>query len=67
METWKYDGSEGRKRKACARNARGYYLKYGNSWFNNRENDNAYYLFRLYCNCYYYSSFEAEIGEEDDL
>jgi len=31
---------------ACAGNARGYHSEYGNSWFNNRENDDAYYMFR---------------------
>ena len=31
---------------ACAGNARGYHSEYGNSWFNNRENDDSYYMFR---------------------
>jgi len=26
----------------CAGNTRGYHSEYGNSWFNNRENDDAY-------------------------
>ena len=29
-----------------AENTRGYHSEYGNSWFNNRENDDAYYMFR---------------------
>ena len=29
---------------ACAGNTRGYHSEYGNSWFNNRENDDAYYI-----------------------
>jgi len=41
---------------ACAVNTRGYHSEYGNSWFNNRENDTAYYMFRSYNNCYYSSS-----------
>ena len=41
---------------ACAENIRGYHLEYGNSWFNNREIDDAYYMFRSYNNCYYSSS-----------
>ena len=36
---------------ACAGNTRGYHSEYGNSWFNNRENDDAYYIFRSYNNC----------------
>jgi len=28
-------------------NSRGYHTEYGNSWFNNRENDDANYLFKL--------------------
>jgi len=31
---------------ACAGNARGYHSEYGNSWFNNRENEGANYMFR---------------------
>jgi len=27
---------------ACAGNTRGYYSEYGNSWFNKRENNDAY-------------------------
>jgi len=30
---------------ACAGNTKGYHSEYGNSWFNNRENDNALYMF----------------------
>ena len=37
---------------ACAGNTRGHHSEYGNSWFNNRENDDAYYMFRSYNNCY---------------
>ena len=51
---------------ACARNTRGYHSEYGNSWFNNRENDDAYYMFRSYNNCYY-SSSEPVTGEQDNL
>jgi len=51
---------------ACAGNTRGYHSEYGNSWFNNRENDDAYYIFRSYNNCYY-SSSEAVTDEEDEL
>ncbi len=31
---------------ACAGDSRGYHSEYGNSWFNNRENDDANYMFR---------------------
>jgi len=31
--------------------ARGYHSEYGNSWVNYRENDNAYYIYRLYIIC----------------
>jgi len=41
---------------ACVVNTRGYHSEYGSSWFNNRENDYAYYMFRSYNNCYYSSS-----------
>jgi len=51
---------------ACARNARGYHSEYGNSRFNNRENDDAYYMFRSYKDCYY-SSSEPVTDEEDEL
>ena len=51
---------------ACAGNSRGYHSEYGNSWFNNRENDDAYYMFRSYNNCYY-SSSEPVTDEEDEL
>ena len=51
---------------ACAENTRGYNSEYGNSWFNNRENDDAYYMFRSYNNCYY-SSSELVTDEEDEL
>ena len=40
---------------ACAGNTRGYHSEYGNLWFNNRENDDAYYMLRSCNNCYYYS------------
>ena len=51
---------------ACAGNARGYHSKLGNSWFNNRENYDAYYMFRSYNNCYYFSS-EPLTDEEVEL
>ena len=51
---------------ACAGNTRGYHSEYGNSWFNNRGNDDAYYMFRSYSNCYY-SSSEPVSDEEDEL
>ena len=51
---------------ACAGNTRGYHSEYGNSWFNNRENDDAYYMFRSYNNCYY-SSSEPVTDQEDEL
>ena len=51
---------------ACAGNSRGYQSEYGYSWFNNRENDDAYYMFRSYNNCYY-SSSEPVNDEEDEL
>ena len=51
---------------ACAGNARGYHSEYGNLWFNNRENDDAYYMFRSYNNCHY-SSSEPVTDEEDEL
>ncbi len=31
---------------ACAGNTRGYHPECGNSWFNNRENDDSYYMLR---------------------
>jgi len=51
---------------ACARNTGGYHSEYGNSWFNKRENDDAYYMFRPYNNCYY-SSSDPVLDEEDEL
>jgi len=51
---------------ACAGNTRGYHSEYGNSWLNNKENDDAYYMFRSYNN-YYYSSSEPVNDEEDEL
>ena len=51
---------------ACAGNSRGYHSEYGYSWFNNRENDDAYYMFRSYNNSYY-SSSEPVTDEEDEL
>ena len=51
---------------ACAGNTRGYHSEYGNSWFNNRENNDAYYMFRSYNNCYY-SSSEPVSDEEGEL
>ena len=51
---------------ACAGNTRGYHSEYGNSWFNNRENDDEYHMFRSYNNCYY-SSSEPVSDEEDEL
>jgi len=51
---------------ACAGNSRRYHSEYGNSWFNNRENDDAYYMFRSYNNRYY-SSSELVTDEEDEL
>jgi len=50
---------------ACAGNTGGYHSECGNSWFNNRENDDAYYMFRSYKNCYY-SSSEPVSDEEDE-
>jgi len=49
---------------ACAGDARGYYSEYWSSWFNNRENDDVYYMFRSYSNCYY-SSSEPVTDQED--
>jgi len=51
---------------AYAGNTRGYHSEYGNSWFNNRENDDAHYMFRSYNNCYY-SSSESVSDEEDEF
>jgi len=51
---------------ACAGNARRYYSEYGSSWFNKRENVDAYYMFRSYNNCYY-SSSEPVTEEEDEF
>ena len=51
---------------ARAGNTRGYHSEYGNSSFNNRENDDAYYMFRSYNNCCY-SSSETVTDEEDEL
>ena len=45
---------------ACAGPPRGYFHEYGNSWFNNRENDDAYNMFRSYNNEYF------RHDEEDD-
>ena len=52
---------EAASQAACAGNTRGYHSKYGNSWFNNRKNDDAYYMFRSYNN---YSSSEPVNDEE---
>jgi len=41
-----------------------YHSECGNSGFNNRENDNANYMFRSYNNCYY-TSFEPVLDEKD--
>ena len=57
---------EAATQKACAGNTRGYHSEDGNSWFNNRENDDAYYMFRSYNICYY-SSSEPVTDEEDEL
>ena len=57
---------EAANQAACAGNSRGYHSEYGNSWFNNRENDDAYYMFRSYNNCYF-SSSEPVTDEEDEL
>ncbi len=57
---------EAANQAACAENTRGYHLEYGNSWFNNRETDDAYYKFRSYNSCNYTSS-EPVTGEEDEL
>jgi len=51
---------------ACAGNTRGCHSEYGNSWFNNRENGDTYYMFRSYNNCYY-SSSEPAWDAEDEL
>jgi len=51
---------------ACAGNIRVYHSEYRNSWFNNRKNDDAYYMFRSYNNCCYISS-EPLTDEEDEL
>ena len=37
---------------ACAGPPRGYFHEYGNSWFDNRENDDAYNMLRSYNNEY---------------
>jgi len=50
---------------ACAGNARGYHSKYGNSRFNNRENNDAYHKFRSNNNCYYSSSETVTDGEDE--
>ena len=51
----------------CAGNIRGYHSEYGNSWFNNRENDDACYILCFdHINCYYTSS-EPVSDEEDEL
>jgi len=50
---------------SCAVNSRGYHSEYGNSWFNNRGNDNAYYMFRSYNNSYYSSSEPVTDGEDE--
>ncbi len=51
---------------ACAENTRGYHSEYGNSWFNNRESDDANYIFRSFTKCYY-SSSEPVTDKEDEL
>ena len=51
---------------AYAGNSRGYHSEYGNSWFNKRGNDDAYYMFRSNNNCYF-SSSEPVTDEEDEL
>jgi len=49
---------------ACAGPPRGYFHEYGNSWFNNRENDDAYNMFRSYNNEYY--QHDDADGESDN-
>ncbi len=49
---------------ACVGSTRGYHSEYGNSWFNNRENDDANYIFRSYNNCYFSSSDPVTDEEE---
>jgi len=61
-----YQPKEAATQAACAGNTRGYHSECGNSWFNNRENDDAHYMFRSYNNCYY-SSSEPVTDEEDEL
>jgi len=51
---------------ACAGNTKGHHSEYGNSLFNNRENDDAISMLRAYNNCYY-SSSELITDEEDEL
>jgi len=50
---------------ACNENARGYHSEYGNLCFNNRRNDDAYYIFRSYNNCCYSSSEPVPDVEEE--
>mmetsp|Transcript_19144 Transcript_19144/g.24834 ORF Transcript_19144/g.24834 Transcript_19144/m.24834 type:complete len:86 (-) Transcript_19144:60-317(-) len=50
------------KHTTRAGNARGYHAKVGNSCFNNKVNDYAYYILQSYHNCYY-SSSEPVIDE----
>ena len=38
---------------ACAGNTKRYHSEHENSCLNDRENDDAYYMFRSYINCYY--------------
>ena len=42
--TQKRRTKEAATQAACAGNSRGYHSEYGNSWFDNRENDDAYYM-----------------------
>jgi len=55
---------EAATKAACAGNTRGYHLKYVISWFIDRENDDAYYMFRSYKNCY--CSFSEPVADEED-
>ena len=49
---------------ACAGPQKGYYHEYGNSWFNNNENEDAYNMFRSYNNEYFRNDDNDDDGVE---
>ena len=53
---------------ACAGPPRGHFHEYGNSWFNNWDNDDAYYMYRSYNNKYHRGDdADDEFDDGDDV